>query len=375
MPKLSTASIHAANHLHRVSDVTPPINISTTFKYDRNPANLKKASLSPEVEDSVTYSRHSHPNGLLVEETIGQMTGSRAVAYTSGLAAFYALMTHVNPKTLFIGDSYHGCHEIADILTRNYGLQRKTLAPADLDFLQPGDLVHIETPINPTSLCCDIRAYSKLVHEKGAILSVDSTFAPLQDPFEFGADIVLHSATKYFGGHSDLLAGLLLTKSAKVKDSLLLDRVCLGTNIANLESSLLFRSLKTFELRVKRQSASATKIAKYLHENIGKLPGLEAVTHSSLQKDDFVTAQLKGQHSPTFSFFVTSEDLARTFPSKLKYFYHATSLGGVESLIEWKILMDASAPPTLLRLSIGLEDPEDLIEDLTQAFFQGSAKL
>ncbi|KAM9923157.1 hypothetical protein OXX80_011652 [Metschnikowia pulcherrima] len=368
MPKLSTLSIHAANHLHRVSDVTPPINISTTFKYDDDPSKLKKAPEYAEVEETTTYSRHSHPNGLLVEETIGKITNSHAVAYSSGLGAFYALMTHVNPKRLFIGDSYHGCHEIADIMSRNYGLQRLTLA--NLDDLQPGDLVHIETPINPTSVCCDIRHYADKAHEKGAFLSVDSTFAPLQDPFEFGADFVMHSATKYFGGHSDLLAGLILTKHESVKTRLLLDRICLGTNIANLESALLFRSLKTFELRVRKQSETATQIATFLHENKDTLPGLVEVKHSSLQKEPFVAEQLKGVHSPTFSFFVENEDLARSFPSRLKYFYHATSLGGVESLIEWKVLADPCASPTLLRLSIGLEDAQDLIDDLTQAFLK-----
>ena len=367
MPKLSTLSIHAANDLHRVPDVTPPINISTTFKYNEDPEKLHKATIPETLHDEAIYSRHAHPNGVLVEETIGKITNSHAVAYSSGLAAFYALMTHVNPKQIFIGQAYHGCHGIADIWTRNHGLKQLSLSDSDLESLQKGDLVHIETPVNPTSLCTDIRYFAQKAHEKGAVLSVDSTFAALQDPFEFGADIVMHSATKYFGGHSDLLAGLLLTKSTNVKESLLLDRICLGTNIANLESALLFRSLKTFELRVKRQSETATKIAQYLHANKASLPGLVDVKHSSLQADKFVEEQLKGIHAPTFAIFVRSEEFAKTLPSRLKYFYHATSLGGVESLIEWRVMSDATAPPTLLRLSIGLEDADDLIQDLAKA--------
>lgn len=367
MAKLSTESIHAANALHRVPDVTPPINISTTYKFDSNPDNLQKATGLEGADDTLVYAREGHPNGWLVEETVGKITNSHAVAYSSGLAAFYALMTHVNPKKIFIGQAYHGCHGIADIWTRNYGTKQLSLSDLDLEQIEEGDLVHIETPINPISLCTDIRYYAEKAHAKGALLSVDSTFAPLQDPFEFGADLVMHSATKYFGGHSDLLAGLLLTQSPKVKESFLYDRMCLGTNIANLESALLFRSLKTFEIRVKRQTATALQIVKYLEENKSKFSQLVEILHSSLQKEKFVEEQLKGNHSPTFAILLKTEDFAKRFPSHLKYFYHATSLGGVESLIEWRMLSDATAPPTLLRLSIGLEDPEDLIEDLTQA--------
>lgn len=371
MAKLSTVSIHAANDIHRVPDVTPPINISTTFKYDSNPDKLKKTTGLGSSDDPLVYSRLSHPNGLLVEETISQITKSHAVAYSSGLSAFYALITHVNPKQLFIGHSYHGCHGIADIWVRNHGLKKLLISDLDLEQLQEGDLIHIETPINPFSLCTDIRYFAEKAHEKGAILSVDSTFAPLQDPFEFGADLVMHSATKYFGGHSDLLAGLLLTKSPEVKESLFSDRLCLGTNIANLESALLYRSLKTFELRVKRQLQTAIKIVKYLEEHKNEFSQLVEVLHSSLQKEDFVEAQLKGNHSPTFAIFLKTEDFAKRFPSRLKYFYHATSLGGVESLIEWRLLSDATAPPTLLRISVGLEDPEDLIGDLKEALLNG----
>ncbi|GEQ68199.1 hypothetical protein JCM33374_g1866 [Metschnikowia sp. JCM 33374] len=370
MAKLSTVSIHAANHLHRVPDVTPPINVATTFRYNSDPAKLEPTTGEDGILEVPEYSREGHPNGMLVEETIEKITNSYALAYSSGLSAFYGIMTHINPKQLFIGQAYHGCHGIADIWTRNHGMKQLSLSDDDLEHIQPGDLIHLETPINPVSLCIDIRHYAEKAHAKGAFVSVDSTFAPLQDPFEFGADIVMHSASKYFGGHSDLLAGLVLTKSAKAKESLWLDRLCLGANIANLESALLFRSLKTFELRVQRQTETAIKVVKYLSENLAKFPQLVEVLHSSLQKERFVEEQLKGNHSPTFSIVLKTEDFAKKFPSLLKYFYHATSFGGVESLIEWRRMCDTTAPPTLLRVSIGLEDADDLIEDLTQAFAQ-----
>ncbi|WPK24805.1 hypothetical protein PUMCH_002096 [Australozyma saopauloensis] len=367
MVAISTLSIHAADESHRVSDVTPPINISTTYRYDSDPAKLKTASEIDGLGDDVVYSRLSHHNGVLVEETIGAITKSEAVIYSSGLGAFNAAMAHLNPKKLFIGQAYHGCHGIADIMTRNYGLKQLSLSEEDLKLIEEGDLIHIETPVNPNSWCFDIQKFADLAHEKGAKLLVDSTFAPLQDPFEFGADMVMHSATKYFGGHSDLLAGLLLTKDKEVKKALQLDRVYLGTNIGNLEASLLFRSLKTFELRVKAQSASAEIIAKHLQEKKESLPKLLEVHHSSLQSEAFVAAQLKGIHSPTFSIIVDSAETARLLPSKLKYFYHATSLGGAESLIEWRCMSDVTAPPGLLRISVGLENVDDLIGDLVTA--------
>lgn len=368
MVSIATLGIHGANEHLRVSDVTPPINISTTYRYDSDPAKLKKASEIEGLGEDVVYSRLSHHTGILVEETIGAITKSHAVIYSSGLGAFNAAMVHLNPKKLFIGQAYHGCHGIADILTRNYGLKQLPLDA--LDQLAEGDVIHIETPVNPNSWCFDIKHFADIAHAKGAKLLVDSTFAPLQDAFEFGADMVMHSATKYFGGHSDLLAGLLLTKDPEVKKCLQLDRIYLGTNIGNLEASLLFRSLKTFELRVRKQSESATAIVNYLVENKSSLKALEEVHHSSLQTEDFVAKQLNGCHSPTFSIIVDSEETARRLPSRLKYFFHATSLGGAESLIEWRCMSDTTAPPGLLRISVGLENVEELIEDLSQALSQ-----
>lgn len=371
MPRLATTSIHGGNDAHRVPDVIPPINISTTFRYDADPENLRPIDVNEngeeEIPSNIVYSRESHPNGVIIEQIVGKITNSHATVYSSGLGAFLAAMTYFNPKKLFIGKSYHGCHGIANILARNYGLQRFSLSEEDLEKLDIGDVLHLETPVNPESLCYDIQYYADKAHAKGAFLLVDSTFAPLQDPFAFGADMVMHSATKYFGGHSDLLSGLLLTKSEEVKAHLFLDRVYLGSNIASLEAALLIRSLKSFELRVRQQSQSATKLVAYLNDNKEKFPKLTKIYHSSLQKDSFVEKQVNGVHSPTFAIEVESEDFAKRFPSRLKYFYHATSLGGAESLIEWRCMSDATAPRTLLRVSIGLEDVDDLVEDFEQA--------
>jgi cystathionine gamma-synthase len=131
-----------------------------------------------------------------------------------------------------------------------------------------------------------------------------------------------------------------------------------------MESWLLLRSLRTYKLRVLAQTESAEKIVKYLSDNRSQLSKLTKIYHASLQKDDFVKAQLPIGGPPTFSIEVVNEQVARELPSKLKYFHHATSLGGVESLVEWRAMSDPKVPETLLRLSIGLEDTEDLIRDL-----------
>jgi cystathionine gamma-synthase len=372
MAGFSTELIHADDYRNRVPDVVSPINVSTTFKYDENPDKLVAASDLGGVypEDILIYSRLQHPNSLKVEAVFDKIfDGHHSVIYNSGLSAFYGLMTHFNPKQVAIGPSYHGVLKIVDMHKRNHGLSVLTYSEEDLDKLQPGDLVHIETPVNPQGVSKDIQWFADKAHAKGALLSVDATFAPppLQDPFKFGADIVLHSATKYFGGHSDLLAGVLVVNNLKDKQGLVDDRMYLGTNIANLESYLLLRSLRSYDLRVLKQSANVLKIVTYLNENRDRFKSLKKIYHSSLQTEEFVKRQLEGGYGPVFSIELDTKDNARKFPSKLKYFHHATSLGGVESLIEWRAITDIHVNHTLLRVSIGIEDADDLIADLEQA--------
>lgn len=348
-----------------------PINVTTTFCYDSNPEKLVPvAELVDEYqEDELVYSRLAHPNSLKLEKVFESILGRPSVVYSSGLAAFYAIMTQVNPKHIAVADCYHGCQAICDIHTRNFGLKKLTLSEEDLEKLQPGDLVHLETPVNPQGTSKNIKWFADKAHAKGALLCVDSTLAPvpLQDPFKFGADIVMHSATKYFAGHSDLLAGVIAVKDTETKRKYILDRMYLGTNIANLEAYLLLRSLRSFELRIKKQSSNALKVVTHLNENKEKYKVLKDIYHSSLQTEDFVKEQLPNGYGAVFTIAVNTSETAKNLPYRLKYFHHATSLGGLESLIEWRALSDPYADHTLLRLSIGGEDPNDLIDDLDQA--------
>lgn len=369
MSGISTKGIHGADDLSRVPDVVPPINISATYKYGKDPNSWVKAEDGPALLNNPLYSRVSHPNSEQVEAIVEEITGYRAVVYLGGLPAYHAALVHLNPKTIAIGRAYHGCRALANLYTRNYGTKQIDIDDDYHGKLEPGDVVHLESPINPWGTVIDLQKYADRAHEVGARVIVDSTFAPppIQDPFQHGADIVVHSATKYFGGHSDLLAGLVLVKDDNTKTQLIKDRVLLGTNIGNLEAAFLLRSLRTFELRVDRQWRLATKIAQWLNDNIDNLPKLTKVYHSLLQTEPFVAKQLVKGHSPVLSIKVTDEQTARDIPGKLKYFVHAVSLGGVESSIQWRVLSDKTINPTLLRISIGVENVDDLINDLEQA--------
>lgn len=371
MTGISTNAIHASDKVNPVRDVIPPINVSTTYKYADNPDDLVKWSDMPEessIIGNIFYSRITHPNSERVEKALESIVGGPSVAYSSGLGAFFAALTYFNPSIVCIGKGYHGCHSIIDIFTRLKGLKVIGLDD-DLDQLNAGDLICLETPVNPDGTVFDIEYFAQKAHEKGAFLLIDSTFAPppLQEPFKWGADMVLHSATKYLGGHSDLLAGVLVTNDDKVKNQLVTDRLALGTNIANLESYLLLRSLRTFELRITRQAENTEKLVKHLVKNRDSYSKLKKIYHSSLQTEAFVKKQLPNGYSPVFCIELDNESTAKEFPSKLRYFHHATSLGGVESLIEWRVLSDSTVSPTLLRVSVGAENADDLIADFDEA--------
>jgi cystathionine gamma-synthase len=250
--------------------------------------------------------------------------------------------------------------------------------------LGAGDIVHLETPLNPTGEAFEIQKYADRAHKRGALLSVDATFAPpgLQDPFAWGADAVMHSGTKYIGGHSDMLCGVLAVKKGdegtKMAGQLREERLFIGAVLGSLESWLGVRSLRTLELRVQRQSANAEKLVAWLDNALhGKGEGSDAVskvvaevTHASLQAADFpwLKKQMPNGFGPVFSFYMKTPALARQLPSHLRLFDHATSLGGVESLIEWRRMSDTGVDERLLRVSVGVENWEDLRDDFRQAF-------
>jgi cystathionine gamma-synthase len=244
--------------------------------------------------------------------------------------------------------------------------------------LGKGDLVHLETPINPTGIAFNIAHFAERAHARGALLSIDSTFGPpgLQDPFKWGADFSMHSGTKYIGGHSDMLCGILATApGAEGLDRarvLRAERLFLGSVMGNLEGWLGVRSLRTLELRVQRQSSNAENLVTWLVGSADPVVKsvVRKVEHASLQTEDFewLKKQMPNGFGPVFSVYTHTPTQARCLPSKLRLFHHATSLGGVESLIEWRRMSDNGVDETLLRVSVGIENWEDLKEDLLGAF-------
>lgn len=235
LPQLSTSTraVHADDVLNKVDDVAPPIHVATTFRYPRDVQGLRPHHERPSYPvldiGEHCYSRQSTPGMSRLEAVLSSILGQPCIAYSSGLAAFHALLNLFNPKRVAIGAGYHGCHGTLELYSRASGTE---ILPLDCAVDQPdsGDLIHLETPVNPTGMALNIQYYADRAHSRGAFLSVDSTFAPppLQDAFLHGADIVMHSGTKYIGGHSDFLCGVLAVKSSDWLQKLHQDRLYLG---------------------------------------------------------------------------------------------------------------------------------------------------
>lgn len=332
--------------------------------------------------DSHVYSRESAPNSTRIEAILTSILNGPALSYASGLAAFHALLVFLNPKRIAIGGGYHGCHGVIRLMSKLTGLEMVDLDCDDSE-LRPGDVLHVETPLNPTGEARDLARYAAKARRTGAILTVDATFAPppLLDPFRWGADVVLHSGTKYFGGHSDMLCGVLAV-APHHRDwvrPMREERLVLGSTLGSLEGWLGTRSLRTLDLRVRRQSADAERLVAWLAAAAADTGSaahrvVARVVHASLQHDDlagpdsWLRAQMPHGFGAVFAFYTRDPADARRLPSKLRLFQHATSLGGVESLIEWRAMSDVTCDKALLRVSVGIEGWEDLRDDLAQAF-------
>ncbi|KAL8943187.1 MAG: hypothetical protein Q9216_001241 [Gyalolechia sp. 2 TL-2023] len=382
--KFCTRAIHADDSLNTARDVAPPLHVSTTFRYDNDPNALVPVSdAANHNTEAHVYSRITAPNATRFERVLSSLLNAPCVTYSSGLSALHAAYVRLNPKRVSIGGGYHGSHGVLAIHQRLCGTQ---ILPLDCEAsnLSSGDVIHLETPLNPTGEAYNIRAYAEKAHSRGAILLVDATFGPpgLQDPFKWGADIVMHSGTKYLGGHSDMLSGVLATRNEEWLAGLQHERECLGSVMGSMEGWLGVRSLRTLDLRVRRQSENASKLVQWLDncsrhtdsEDEEEAAPVKAVIHSvqhaSLQHEDmhWLKEQMPNGFGPVFAFTVKEEWMARRLPSLLSLFHHATSLGAVESLIEWRSMSDATVDRRVLRVSVGIENWEDLRADLSNAF-------
>ncbi|KAH7355726.1 cystathionine gamma-synthase-like protein [Pyrenochaeta sp. MPI-SDFR-AT-0127] len=399
----ATYGVHADDCINVLTDVAPPIHTSTTFRYPRNPDHLQPGLEEGELiglQTPLIYSRLASANINRLETILTPLIypGTKAedleqlanhvVSYSSGLSAFHALLVNIVPKVIAISGGYHGCHGVIDLHKKMHGVKIVNLhadnATWDEAGLGNGDLVHLETPLNPTGEAFEIKRFADRAHARGALLSVDATFGPpgLQDPFAWGADVVMHSGTKYIGGHSDMLCGILATaKGAEGLNrarTMRSERIFLGAVLGSLEGWLGVRSLRTLELRVQRQSSNAERLVSWLNDALNGegeeqeiiKTVVSKVVHASLQTSEFswLKKQMPNGFGPVFSIYTHTSSQARQLPSKLGLFHHATSLGGVESLIEWRRMSDTDVDETLLRVSVGVENWQDLKNDLLGAF-------
>jgi cystathionine gamma-lyase len=356
--------------------VVVPIHLATTF-----------AQESPGRHKGFEYSRAGNPTRGNLEECLASLEGAtHGLAFSSGLAATTIVMLLLDPgdHVVFTEDVYGGTFRLFDKVFRRYGLTFTAVDPTDPDAVAAAmtdrtRLVWLESPTNPLLRVVDIDAVSELVHGAGALMAVDSTFASpvLQRPLELGADLVVHSSTKFLGGHSDVLGGAVLTSNEALAERMRFHQNAVGAVPSPFDCWLLLRGLKTLQLRVLRQCENALAIARWLEgqDAVTQVyyPGLESNPGHALAR-----RQMGGRYGGVVSFEVSSGDAARSFLERLRVFTLAESLGAVESLAESPAMMTHASIPEetrtrvgvsdgLLRLSVGIEDVDDLLADLEQA--------
>ena len=340
-----TQAIHGDSSIEDGIDVAPPIHVTST--YDRS------------EQSEMVYRRDRHITTQRLEAVLGALEGGHAVSYPSGMAATSSLLRHLRPSRVYLSpDVYHG--------TRWHMTEE---APweliDDMGRAGEGDVIWFETPSNPKALIIDIAEVTAAAAEQGARVIVDSTFATpiLQHPLALGADFVMHSTTKYIGGHSDAMGGVIVTLDEETAAVLRQARRRDGVIPGSLDAWLTLRGVRTLPLRIERQCRSAIEIASFLE---GKVP---KVWHPSLASHPGHEVAKRQMTLPgaIIAFETETQEAAEAVLNKLQVIVNATSLGGVESLIEHRLQVDSGASPELLRMSVGLEATADLIADLEQA--------
>ncbi|MEH7443468.1 bifunctional cystathionine gamma-lyase/homocysteine desulfhydrase [Bacillus sp. JJ1122] len=338
------------------------------------------------VHKGYEYSRTGNPTRFALEELIKDLEeGKRGFAFGSGMAAITAVMMLFSSgdHIILTDDVYGGTYRVMNKVLNRIGIQSTFVDTTDLEAVKSAikpntKALYIETPTNPLLKVTDIKASAQLAKEHDLLTIVDNTFSTpyWQTPITLGADIVLHSATKYLGGHSDVVAGLVVVNDEKLADELHFVQNSTGGILGPQDSWLLVRGIKTLGLRMEAHEASTKKIVEFLsaHDGVKKIyyPGLETHPQHAIAKEQ------AGGFGGMVSFDVGSAEKAAEVLRKVKYFTLAESLGAVESLISVPAKMTHASIPAerraelgitdgLIRISVGIEDVEDLIEDLKQA--------
>ena len=375
-PKQSHPDTIAAQALGWIDEqtraITPPIHVSTT--YLRDPDNQYRSGR--------VYARADNPAFDQAEAVINALEGGhQAMLFASGMAAATAVFQGLMPGDHVLAPKvmYWSLRNWLMTFATTWGLKIELIdmtSPAAVQAaIRPGQtkLVWVETPANPLWTVTDIAATVKIAHDAGALLAVDSTVATplLTRPLALGADVVMHAATKYLNGHSDLIAGVLVVREdSEYWQRVRKVRAQLGGTLGSFESWLLLRGLRTLHLRVRAACVSAQKIAEHFHGH----PRVAEVLYPGLpgcQGHAIAKAQMTGGFGGMLSIRAQGgEAAAIAVAAKTQLWKRATSLGGTESLIEHRASVEGvgtPAPPDLLRLSTGIEDTADLIADLEQA--------
>lgn len=378
-PSLQQATIaaQAAGAVdHASGGVVPAVHMATTFTRDEDYA--------PVNPDNVYLRSHSE-NVRVAERILAALEGAaEALVFPSGMAAVAALFRTVpnGASVVMQRQIYWGTTAWIEGFCARRGIALHEVEASDLSELarvceaaRPA-LVWVETPSNPWLRITDIAGAAETVHRVGARLAVDSTAASpvLSQPLSFGADVVMHSATKGINGHSDVLAGALAVRDAEdpIWQAVREDRDTAGAVLGPMEAWLLTRGMRTLPLRMERMSGNAMKIAEYLADH----PRVETVMYPGLPDHpghDVAARQMSGGYGGLLSFVIEGGvEAALRVAGQLQLFHRATSLGGVESLVEHRHSIEphTGIPEGLLRLSVGIEDAGDLISDLGQALGQ-----
>jgi cystathionine gamma-synthase len=375
-----TRAIHAGQEPDPLTGaVVPPIYQVSTYKQDGVGG----------LRGGYEYSRSANPTRTALEECLAALeNGARALAFASGLAAEDCLLRTVcapGDHVLIPDDAYGGTYRLFARVLSAWGLTHSVVPIADADAVRAElgkhqtRLVWAETPTNPLLNIADIAALADIAHQAGAVLAVDNTFASpyLQQPLALGADFVVHSTTKYLGGHSDVVGGALVAADEQVAERIAYNQNATGAVAGPFDSWLTLRGIKTLAVRMDRHCANAARIAQMLseHEAVSQVryPGL-----ASHPGHKVAAQQMRGFGGMVSFRLHAGEEAAVQACGRTRLFTLGESLGGVESLIEHPGRMThASAagsalevPGDLIRLSVGIEDCDDLIEDLRQALPQ-----
>ncbi len=368
--KIETLAVHAGHTVDPATGaVSLPIHLSTTFERDAEGTYSR----------GFMYTRNNNPNRQALEQGISVLEGgAAAAAFASGMGASMSIFQALAPGDHVLAhvDAYYGTSRLLREIFQRWGLDVSFVDMSDLPAaekaLRPNTkLAWMETPSNPLLKIVDLAAVTKIIHAAGGICVCDNTWAPtIQRPFDLGADLVLHSTTKYFGGHCDVLGGIVVSK---VEDDFFQRIGSIqyegGAVPSPFDCWLILRGMRTLPWRMRGHSENAMRVADFLsgHRKVSRVhyPGLK------LHPGHEIAAKQMSTFGGMLSFEVTDgRDAAMSVAAKTKIITRATSLGGVESLIEHRASIEGAgttSPEGLLRLSIGLENADDLIEDLDQA--------